>query len=353
MSASVVAVTGLHGGDNPQPGNAVIRSLRRAMPNLTIIGLVYDAMESGAYADDGPDVVCTIPYAAAGAGPLLERLDFISWSHPIDVLVPTLDAEIETLIRLEPELAARGIRTCLPSRDAFRARSKAKLADLCRECGCEAPETRLVRDVEELMRAGDDIDFPLMLKGQFCDAVRVEHRADLVPTYLAVVRRWGTPVLVQELIRGGEFNLMAIGDGEGGLHGAVTVRKTVVSVQGKGTSCIVVREPRVEALAAALASRLSWRGPFELELMHDEEEDRFYVIEMNPRFPAWADFPSALGANFPAMLFELATTGRTRPMTPVPVGRFFVRHQIELIGSIDELADLATAGVCRGKGKRS
>ena len=349
MSASVVAVTGLHGGENPQPGSAVIRSLRRAFPHLTLVGLVYDAMESGAYADDGPDVVYTIPYTAAGSAPLLDRLDAVSWSHPIDLLIPTLDAEIETLIRLEPELSTRGIRTCLPSRDAFRARSKAKLADLCRECGVDAPETRPVRDEKELLQAADDIGLPLMLKGQFCDAVRVDHRSDLVPIFQSAVRRWGTPVLAQELVRGGEYNVMAIGDGEGNLLASVTVRKTMLSWQGKGTSCVVVREPRLEAMSASIASRLSWRGPFELELMHDEDEDRFHVIEMNPRFPAWADFPSACGANFPAMLFELATTGRVRPMTPVPAGRFFVRHQIELVGSMDDLADLATVGVRQGR----
>ena len=349
MSASIVAVTGLHGGENPQPGNAVIRSLRRAFPNLTIVGLVYDAMESGAYAEDGPDVVYTIPYAAAGSEPLLDRLDTVAWSHPIDLLIPTLDAEIETLIRLEPELATRGIRTCLPSRESFRARSKAKLADLCRECGVDAPETRPVRDVQELLRAADDIGFPLMLKGQFCDAVRVNHRADLVPIFLNFVPRWGTPVLVQELVRGGEFDVMAVGDGEGNLLASIVVRKTMLSALGKGTSCVVVREPRIEAIAASIASRLLWRGPFELELMHDEDEDRFRVIEMNPRFPAWADFPSACGANFPALLFDLATSGQTRTMTPVPAGRFFVRHQIELVGTMDDLADLATVGVRPGK----
>jgi carbamoyl-phosphate synthase large subunit len=349
MSAKVVAVTGLHGGENPQPGNAVVRSLRRAFPSLTIVGLVYDAMESGAYAEDGPDVVYTIPYASAGSGPLIDRLDTVSWSHPIDLLIPTLDSEIETLIRLEPELLTRGIRTCLPSRDAFRARSKEKLADLCRECGCDAPKTKSVHDVPELLEVADDIGFPLMLKGQFCDAFRVEHRSDLVPVFENVVRRWGAPVLVQELVRGGEFDVMGIGDVEGNLLASITVRKTMLSAQGKGTSCVVVREPRLEAIAASIANRLQWRGPFELEFIHDEDEDRFRVIEMNPRFPTWADFPSALGANFPAMLFELATTGRVRPMTPVAPGRFFVRHQIELVGSMDDLADLATVGVRQGR----
>ena len=41
-----VAVTGLHRGENPQPGAAVIASLRRAFPNLRVVGLSYDPLES-------------------------------------------------------------------------------------------------------------------------------------------------------------------------------------------------------------------------------------------------------------------------------------------------------------------
>ena len=45
----VVAVTGLHRGDSPQPGAAVITSLRRRYPELRIVGLSYDPMESSIY----------------------------------------------------------------------------------------------------------------------------------------------------------------------------------------------------------------------------------------------------------------------------------------------------------------
>jgi carbamoyl-phosphate synthase large subunit len=38
-----VAVTGLHRGDNPQPGASVIRSLRRLYPDLGIVGLAARA----------------------------------------------------------------------------------------------------------------------------------------------------------------------------------------------------------------------------------------------------------------------------------------------------------------------
>ena len=75
---------------------------------------------------------------------------------------------------------------------------------------------------------------------------------------------------------------------------------------------------------------------------------------MNPAVPGMGRLPVGVRSEpFPAMLVDFAMSGLVRPMTPVPVGRFFVRHQIELIGSIDDLADLATAGVRQVKGRPS
>jgi carbamoyl-phosphate synthase large subunit len=118
----------------------------------------------------------------------------------------------------------------------------------------------------------------------------------------------------------------------------------VLSSKGKGLAAVVVREPRLEAMARRIVEHLRWRGPFELEFMHDESHDSFHVIEMNPRFPAWADFPSALGLNLPAQVIAVLTSQQMEPTASVPPGRFFIRHQVELIGSIDEIGSLATQG---------
>ena len=69
-----VAVSGLHRGENPQPGAGIIRSIRRQFPDATIVGLVYDALESGIYVNGGPDVVYTVPYPSAGAEAFLDLL---------------------------------------------------------------------------------------------------------------------------------------------------------------------------------------------------------------------------------------------------------------------------------------
>ena len=120
-SSPRIAITGLARGENPQPGGALVRSIRRAWPKAMIVGLVYDAQESGIYAEDRPDVVFTIPYPSSGQKMLLDRLDSIREQVPYDILLPTLDAEIEPLLGMESDLLERGVVTIIPSPESFHA----------------------------------------------------------------------------------------------------------------------------------------------------------------------------------------------------------------------------------------
>ncbi|MEZ4409836.1 MAG: hypothetical protein R3A52_25690 [Polyangiales bacterium] len=78
MSAPLtVAVTGLNATDNPGPGVGVIRSLRYHRDDVRVIGLAYDALEPGVYADGLVSDVYLIPYPSQGIEPLRERLAYI------------------------------------------------------------------------------------------------------------------------------------------------------------------------------------------------------------------------------------------------------------------------------------
>ena len=97
-------------------------------------------------------------------------------------------------------------------------------------------------------------------------------------------------------------------------------------------------------MCARIIRELQWRGPFEIEVMLDQSRGEYVLIEINPRFPAWVDFPSMLGANFPATLVTMMTTGiAPTPMPPCPAGHFYLRHQIEVHGHIEQLAALSTS----------
>jgi len=339
-----IAVTGLHSGENPQPGVGVIRSLRRRYADLTIIGLVYDVLESGIYLEECADIVYNVPYPSAGMEAVLSRLDYIHTRSPIDVLIPTLDAEIVAMIKLQPALAARGTQMLLPTLESVNARQKSELSTLVAQCGCQTPRSRKVVDVPGLLAAADELLYPLMIKGPFYEAHKVETPQGLLEQFYALMGRWGAPIIVQEFIVGQEFNIMAVGDGAGTTTGFCAIRKMIVSSQGKGYGGIVIHDEALNMAGRALIQQLRWRGPCELEFIQDESTGNFYLLEINPRFPAWVDFPSSFGHNMPALLLEAVLEGGMKPLPPCEPGYFYIRHTADLTCRIADMGQLTTFG---------
>jgi carbamoyl-phosphate synthase large subunit len=336
-----IAVSGLHRGENPQPGAGIIRSLRRRFPNAFIVGLSYDVMESGIYAQDGPDAVHLMPYPAAGGATLLDRIDSIRKRTPFDIFIPTLDAEIEVFVSLSQKLKQRGIHVCLPDSDVFQRRAKQHLPKLAACAGVRVPETCLVSSVGGAREAGNDLEFPLVVKGPYYDARVVHNIGQLTAAVGHLLSEWGAPVILQRCIQGSEFNVLGLGSGDGSWLGHCCIRKTQLSDKGKGLSGITVADPRLSDLCARLVRELKWPGPFEIELIREESSGEYVLIEINPRFPAWIDFPSMLGANFAALLIDLLCGGALpEPLPDCAPGSFYIRHQIEVVGDLNRYADL-------------
>lgn len=345
MSALRIAVSGLHRGENPQPGASIVSGLRAAYPGARVVGLVYNVYESGIFVEGGPDVAHAMPYPTAGLGAYVSRLAEVQRESPVDWLVPTLDAEIAMLAGAEWRLEELGIRVVLPERGLLERCGKAGLAEFAGGCGMEVPETRVVRDVGEAVLAGAELGYPVYVKGPYYDAVRVGGGEEMAAAAGGIMADWGGPLIVQEPVVGTEFNVMGVGDGEGGLLGWCAVRKFILSSKGKGNGSVVVQDRRLEEMVQRVVAETRWPGPFELEFIRDQRDDRYRLIEINPRFPAWVGFPTVFGANFPALWVDWIRGVGRREMAVVPPGKFFLRHQIEVVGDMGEVAVMLAGGV--------
>ncbi len=346
-----IMVTGLHRGENPQPGAGIVRSIRRALPDAFIVALVYDALESGIYIEGGPDAVHAMVYPTSGADAYLDRLDAILHQSPADLFIPTLDAEIELLAHLPGELEARGLRFVLPDKATLQRRSKQHLPELAEACGVPVPRTIAVFDLAGARQAASELAFPLFVKGQYYDATKVENELQLAGAVSRLLAEWGAPAILQQRVHGPEFDVLGLGDGQGGTIGMCAIRKTALSDKGKGLGGMTVSDKRLLQICERLIGELKWCGPFEAEFMLDESTGAYCLIEINPRFPAWIDFPSMCGANFAAALVDrLATGAWPEPLPVCPAGHFYLRHQIEVHGRVDQLA-LLTTGTGFGQGQ--
>ena len=237
-----------------------------------------------------------------------------------------------------------GVTTIIPSLDSFQKRSKANLTELCDSAGVKTPKTLSAVDASAALEAAEDIGFPTFIKGPYYDAYKVYGSDDVIARANHLLAEWGGPLLVQEEKLGSEFNIIGVGDGKGNIVTKCSVRKTVVSSKGKGYGGVTVRDPKLNELCDKLISELQWYGPFELEFLREESTEDYYLLEINPRFPAWADVPAQLGSNMAETAILLAQGQTVDPVDDCPVCQFFLRHNVDLVGSVNEFGQLMANG---------
>lgn len=346
MPRLVVGITGMNAIDNPGPGVGIARSLREdADLDVEIVGLAYNALEPGIYMDWIVDRSYTLPYPSGGAQEYLGRLRQIQEQTGLDCIIPCLDAELPLYIRFADELRALGICTCLPTMPQFRWRGKDRLVELAQQSRLRAPRTVIAHDETELWRGIEEIGYPLFVKGIYYEARKVFTASEALTQYRRLLADWGGPVLIQELVTGDELNVVGVGDGTGEVLGLVGARKTVVSSLGKMWSGVSVRHPAMSAAAENFVRDTHWRGPFELECI--VQGDDVYLIEINPRFPAWVYFATGLGVNLPARLVRHMYELPFETHSDYAAGQLFLRYSYDMVASPDRYLEALTTGHTR------
>lgn len=338
-----IAVTGLNATDNPAPGVGVMRALRADNEEDRLVGLAYDALDPGVYADALVREVFMIPYPSQGRGAFLSRLAYVHEKVGLDVIIPTLDAELPSFIDLEPELRRMGIGMLLPTAEQLELRSKANLYALGKKAGIRVPETAVITDASEIYRAHEKVPYPFFVKGVFYGATLATCLDEAMSAFYKVVAQWGVPVILQTKVCGEELNVVGVGDGEGGLLGAVPMKKMLITDKGKGWAGITVKDPALLAVARDFVAATKWRGPFEVEVLRDDE-GHYHLIEINPRFPAWVYLSAGAGVNLPRMVADLAAGRPVTKSGEYEVGAMFVRISLDQVVSFRDFQRMVTMG---------
>ncbi len=341
-----VAVTGLNATDNPGPGVPVIRALRESthLSDLRIVGLAYEHLEPGIFMRHLVDKVYTLPLPSLGTDALLARLQYIHERENIDVLIPNYDAELPNFIHLQERLSRMGINTLLPSSDQFERRQKYQLPELAQQVDVATPATATARTLAELGHALARTGYPAMIKGRFYEAYLARSYEEALGWFYKLTAKWGVPVIVQQHIQGTELNVTALGDGTGRLIGAVPTRKTYITNMGKGWAGVAIEDDEIIELTRRIVRELKWPGGMEVELLRDQRDDTLYLIELNPRFPAWVYFAHGCGQNHPEALVRIAMGQQVEPFDDYHKGKMFVRYSWDMVCDLKDFEKISTTG---------
>jgi len=339
-----IAVTGLNNTDNPGPGIPVIRGIRDSEEfDVRIIGLAYENLEPGIYMDHMVDKTYQIPYPSAGIENIMTRIAYINEKENIDILIPNFDAELFSFMKAESKLKEMGIQTFLPEIKQFEERHKSALPEFGKKYEITVPKSINITNYNEIYSIKNSFQFPVLVKGKFYDAYIAYNEEQVINHFNKISAKWGLPIIIQEFIKGTEVNVVALGDGHGETIGAVAMRKQYITDKGKAWGGITIHDENMLELTRKLIKNTRWRGGLELEMIKTNE-GAYYLIEINPRIPAWVYLAVGAGQNIPEALVKLAMGEKVNPMTHYEAGTMFIRYSFDMIGNISQFEQISMTG---------
>jgi len=339
-----VALSGLNNIDNPGPGIPVIRGIRESnIFEPRIIGLAYENLEPGAYMHNLVNKTYKVPYPSDGVDALIERIRYINDIEKIDVLIPNFDSELFTFMKSADILKTMGIATFLPTFKQFEERHKSNLPKFGKKYNVKVPFSIALTNINDIDNLTDDFEYPVVVKGKFYDANIAYSKEQALIYFNKISSKWGLPIIIQEFIKGIEVNVVALGDGKGNTIGAVPMRKQYITDKGKAWSGITLDNKNMLDLTHKIITDTQWRGGMELELIKTSENE-LYLIEINPRLPAWVYLAVGAGQNLPEALVNLAMGKFVKPFSNYEVGKIFIRYSYDMICNVDEFQELSING---------
>jgi diaminopimelate decarboxylase len=290
----------------------IVRSVRQGFPFATIVGVEYSNRVSGIHWEDLDELWIQRPwseldldaYGAQVRGVLDEGGLWISGS----------DLEAMWLASIFPD----GHRNLLaPPNGAFKRITKPSV-EAADKLPVEVP-TFISTDLPdwELHAFCRAHNWRVWLKGPYYDAARTPTWDRFIAARDALTKVWSTDRLfLQAHVSGYEESVM-LAAYQGELLGCVSMRKRDITPEGKTWAGDVSPvDPKFEEPLREMVRDLNWTGGGELEMVRDAAGQR-WLLEMNPRFPAWVHGATIAGHNLPALLVQAAAGVNARRAKPL------------------------------------
>ena len=79
--------------------------------------------------------------------------------------------------------------------------------------------------------------------------------------------------------------------------------------------------------------------------MKNKEDGEYYLLEINPRFPAWVYLAVGAGQNLPFAALQLALGEKVEPFTDYELGKIFIRYSWDLVTDMKKFEEISVKGV--------
>lgn len=297
-----IYISGLYSGTNPQPGIGIARSLRQGYPDATLIGVEYSVRCSGIHWHEFNDVWLHRPWNELNldkhAAAIKELLDAGSY------YISCNDLETLWLARVFPE----GHPNLLTPPEDGLSRVAKPAVPAHKGLPVKIPPF-VTTDLSDwdLHTFCRQHDWKVWLKGPYYEAIRIRSWAELESFRKILSTAWHTETLFLQAHVSGYEESISLSAYKGELLHCVSMRKRDLTEMSKTWAGDISEVPgHLKEPLHDIVKELGWTGGAELEMVRDADE-QLWLLEWNPRYPAWIHGATIAGHNMSAILLEGAT----------------------------------------------
>lgn len=316
---------------NENQAVACVRSLARAGHRV-----VVGASTSWSKAGWSRDCKATFVYPAPQQGvcAFVESVVHEARREPGTLVMPMTERTMLPLSAERQRIFAAGGRLVAPGHDTvLRAFDKRQTTQLAAELGIAVPRTALITRRNQMEEAVQIVGLPAVLKPSSSEEVTASGkiRATGAPSYARTFDEFIAAcgemsqrchaIIAQEFIPGGGEGYFALMSN--GAPRAEFAHRRIRDVRPTGSGSAVREsvypDERLRKAGLAILRALDWRGVAMVEFRRKPDGEVVF-LEVNGRF--WNSLPLAVyaGADFPAMLAEMAEHGDVKAARPYRAG---------------------------------
>ena len=237
--------------------------------------------------------------------------------HGIKALISLNDLELPILAANRQRFDELGVKVIISTTEVIDiCFDKYRTAKYIESLGLVSPTTFVNLDEAKAALRKDLLRFPLVLKPrwgsgsigiEFVNTLEeLEEVYDMLlkkvkKTILATASKGDEYILIQQKIEGQEYGMDVLNDLEGN-HRAVSVKKKLAMRAGETDKAQTVDNADIRAIGYTLGKNLRHIGNLDVDVF--EKDEKYYVLELNPRFGGGFPFSYESGVNFPGAIIE-------------------------------------------------
>jgi len=244
-----------------------------------------------------------------------QLLDILK-SQDFDVLIPVGYPVTEYTARAFSDISAVVNIVLAPIESIEFASNKPEITRFADSVGVPTPRTTVVASLAEVQQAGDEMGYPLIIKGRRetgSGIVSIVQRSeDLYEAYKDLVDRHGLEAsvdfpIIQEFIPGWGCGFFAIYDNGKAKRVFMHRRVREYPISGGSSSCAEsFYDESLKEHGIKLLDSLKWHGVAMVEFRYDTSRHDYRLIEINPKFWGSLDLALKAGADFPGDMVKIA-----------------------------------------------